>query len=465
MNRKIFILLPDGVGLRNFAFTRFYDIGISKDFDIVYWNNTVFDLSIMGFNEIRITHSKSHPITDIYKKAKVQVEINQSIKKTKDKVYKTYCFPFSYRDFKSTAKSSLVNLITFVNSSNIGLLKIRNRIKKEERKTLYYHQSLDTLKKNSPSIVFCTNQRHVATIAPILAAQDLGIPTATFIFSWDNLPKATMVVETDYYFVWSEYMKNELLFYYPFIKEEQIYITGTPQFEKHFDKSIVKEKNDFFKQYGLDIDKKYICFSGDDITTSPDDVQYLEDIAKGVLFLNSKGNKIGIIFRRCPVDFSNRYNSVLDKYSEIIVPIDPLWQQSGDSWSTVMPTLEDIELQINIIANSEFVINIASSMVFDFVAFKKPCLYINYDVENKKIKDWSTKKIYNFIHFRSMPTEDSVYWINNSNEIADTIEKMLRNDSQKVIKNAQKWFEKINQHPAELASSRIWEAIEEIIEN
>jgi hypothetical protein len=35
----------------------------------------------------------------------------------------------------------------------------------------------------------------------LLAAQQLGIPTATFIFSWDNLPKATMVVETDYYFV------------------------------------------------------------------------------------------------------------------------------------------------------------------------------------------------------------------------------------------------------------------------
>jgi hypothetical protein len=44
----------------------------------------------------------------------------------------------------------------------------------------------------------------------LLAAQQLGIPTATFIFSWDNLPKATMVVETDYYFV-GDHMKLELL--------------------------------------------------------------------------------------------------------------------------------------------------------------------------------------------------------------------------------------------------------------
>jgi hypothetical protein len=55
-------------------------------------------------------------------------------------------------------------------------------------------------------------------VAPLLAAQDLGIPTATFIFSWDNLPKATMVVEANYYFVWSHHMKRELLLYYPNIE-------------------------------------------------------------------------------------------------------------------------------------------------------------------------------------------------------------------------------------------------------
>ena len=38
-----------------------------------------------------------------------------------------------------------------------------------------------------------------------------------------------------------------------------------------------------------------------------------------------------------------------------------------------------------------------------------------------------------------------------------------KDDSEKVIKNAQKWFEKINLHPAEKASERIWNAIEKII--
>ena len=63
-----------------------------------------------------------------------------------------------------------------------------------------------------------------------------------------------------------------------------------------------------------------------------------------------------------------------------------------------------------------------------------------------------------------MPSKEAVFWINSPNEIAETIEKMLSHDSEKVIKNAQLWFEKINQHSPELASERIWDAIAKIID-
>jgi len=45
MKKKIFIFLPDGVGLRNFALTNFKQIGEANGFDITYWNNTPFLLN------------------------------------------------------------------------------------------------------------------------------------------------------------------------------------------------------------------------------------------------------------------------------------------------------------------------------------------------------------------------------------------------------------------------------------
>jgi len=463
MNKKVLILLPDGIGLRNFAFTKFLDYGKTLDYEVVFWNNTAFDFTEIDNKEIKIHNTKLHPFSNVLKIAKIQIGLNLFIKRTGDKVYDTYRFPFKTDDFKSKIKDIIVKLIIETNNSEKGIQRIEKTINWLERKTSYYNDCVKTLKEEKPAFVFCTNQRQVNAIAPLLAAQDLKIPTATFIFSWDNLPKATMIVNSDTYFVWSDFMKQEMLYYYPNISASQICITGTTQFEPHFDKSILIEREEFFKKYNLNKNKMYICFSGDDITTSPDDEQYLENVAYSVKKLNEKGNAIGIIFRRSPVDFSDRYDAVLHNYKDIIVAIDPLWKQNGETWNTVMPTADDLQLQVNIISHSAFVVNIASSMVFDFAALQKPCFYINYNSKNKKIENWNSQTIYNFVHFRSMPNKECVFWINNPDEIEDCIIKGMGNEAKNVIDNAKKWFEIINQHPPEKASERIWDAIEMIL--
>jgi hypothetical protein len=460
--KKIFLLLPDGLGLRNFGYTDFYKKSTEKDFEIVFWNNTTFPLANLGYPELKINHSKIHPLTDIYKKAKVQIEFNLNIKRTKDKVYNSYRFPFSYNGIKAAAKSTFVNLITITHSSKSGLLRIRKKINQNERKTLYYHQSLATLENEKPTMVFCTNQRHIATVAPLLAAKDLGIPTATFIFSWDNLPKATMVVEADYYFVWSNYMKDELLFYYPYIKLEQIIVTGSPQFEMHFDKNNLLTREAFFNQNGLDLTKKYICFSGNDETSSPDDPKYLEDIAKGVRELNAQGNNIAVIFRRSPVDFSNRFDYIIRKYADEVVFVNPLWDALSTSWDAILPTIEDNVLFSNLAEHTELVITIGSSTVFDFIAHKKPTGYLKYNQKIQSNSKWDIIKCYSFVHFRSMPSQEVVFWINSPEEMSTAILKAI-SDSEKTLEQAQNWFEIINQHPPEKASERIWNAIEIIL--
>ena len=121
-----------------------------------------------------------------------------------------------------------------------------------------------------------------------------------------------------------------------------------------------------------------------------------------------------------------------------------------------MPLPEDNTLLVNTIRHSELVINLGSSMVFDFAIFNKPCLYINYDVENKKEKDWSVNKIYQFVHFRSMPSREVVSWISDSQSIATLIEENL---SKKQNIEATEWLQKITCQPTPLASVRIWDFI------
>lgn len=461
--KKIFVFLPDGVGLRNFAFTNFNKFGKSKGFDIVYWNNTIFPLKEKyGYNEKTINYSKSNPLTDIFKRSRTKIELKQNYKKYSNRAYLSYVFPQSYKTLKTAVKSVLVDLISIVFNSNAGLIFIRKIISKLERKTNYYKRAKQQLELDQPDFVFCTNQRPLLGISPMLAAQDLEIPTATFIFSWDNLPKGTLAVETDFYFVWSNFMKDELIKYYSFISKKQVLVVGTPQFEPHFDTSLFLSRDVFYKMYNLDLNKKYICFSGDDITTSPYDQFYLEDIAKAVKNLNKKDYNLSIIFRRCPVDFSNRYDNVLKEYKDIIVPLNPEWEKYGEAWNTIMPTPNDLKLLVNTVLYSEAVINIGSSMVFDYTCHQKTCMFINYNNRMVDTKKWDINKIYKFIHFQSMPSKNCVYWVNSKDTIEDIIIKSL-NNSTSVTKKAKEWFKIINIENPEQASENIWKAINQII--
>lgn len=430
--------------------------------EVIFWNHTPFNLEKLGYKEIKL-EGRANAKTDLLKRAKIEAELNYFSRKFKDPVYQTYKFANSHQNLKAKIKTGIVQGLVATHKDEKGLQRLRIKMKSSERKGAYYQKCKEILQKEKPDLVFCTNQRPVNAIAPLTAAQDLKIPTSTFIFSWDNLPKATMVVETDYYFVWSEYMKAELLKYYPQIKESQVHITGTPQFEPHYNADLIQSREDFFKEHGLDYTKKYICFSGDDVTTSPDDPAYLYDLADAIQLLNAKGHNLKIIFRRCPVDFSDRYAKVLEGYKDIITSIAPIWKKNGENWNSISPTKEDLSLQINTILHSELVVNLGSSMIFDFAILKKSCLFLNYEVKDKIKADWSPKKVYNFVHFRSMPTGKEVFWLNSKEEIPATLEKALKNPKDKIEK-ARDWYKRINASPAEKASERIWEKLDKILD-
>ena len=257
-------------------------------------------------------------------------------------------------------------------------------------------------------------------------------------------------------------MKKELLFYYPYIKPEQISITGSPQFEGHFDATKLLVKEAFYAKYELDTTKEYICFSGDDITTSPNDAHYLKDTAETVKGLNDKGYNIGIIFRRCPVDFSDRYDAVIESFKDIIVPIDPKWKQSGSMWNAIMPTKEDTSLLVNTAEHTSLVINVGSSMVFDYVTHKKPCAFINYDSKERNHPTWTINNIYKYVHFKSMPNKKSVYWVNDKNDLAGIIEKAIKKDNNEVLEHARDWFNIIVDNPKD-ASKNIWKELNRIV--
>ncbi|MBD0833098.1 UDP-glycosyltransferase [Aestuariibaculum sediminum] len=463
MKKKVFVFFPDGVGLRNFAFTNFKTIGAQNGFDVVYWNNTVFDIeATFGFDEVRIENTATHPLLPQYTRARKRVELNLWTKKFKDDVYQTYKFPFNYKGIKNSLKSLLTKLLIGWYGSEKGIEKLRQKIEKLERTTSKYTYCKKQLKEHKPDLVFCTTQRATQAISALLAAKDLGIPVVTFVYSWDNVPKAMQVVETDYYCVWSDLMKAQMLQYYPYINESQIFVTGTPQFEPHFDKGLKEERTQFFKSHNLDLNKKYICYSGDDETTSPLDQYYLEDLVKAVRKLNADGYNLGVIYRKCPVDFTSRYDKVLFENKDVITVIDPIWKQIGKNWNTVLPDKEDFKLLYNVCEHTELVTNVCSSTVFDFVLHNKSCIYYNYEQPQLKKGIRDIGQNYKYVHFRSMPSKEAAVFCESKVDLEHLLKDIL-DDKLSNVEEGLKWFEIVAGSKPAMASESIWEVINKLI--
>ena len=135
MKKKVFVFFPDGVGLRNFAFTDFKSIGENMGFDITYWNNTVFSLKDnLGFNELKIKNHQIHPLTSLYSRARKHAELNVSRDRFHDAVYPTYKFPFSFKGLKNTFKSLYVKWLIGFNSSEKGIERLRKKIRTKKPK-------------------------------------------------------------------------------------------------------------------------------------------------------------------------------------------------------------------------------------------------------------------------------------------------------------------------------------------
>lgn len=451
---KILILVPDGVGVRNYLFSSFTSGLLKTGNEVLIYHK----LSKSAINEIKknkpeiknfkeIPNFVEKPKARLFRELLTYARLLRNEKVLQNKTILKFWNP-SKKGVKKKFLYFISEMLGSVFSKSYLFIKKGDKLYENEiSKSKMIKQVKATLLNYNPDIVLNLHQRSPLTAPIITEARNLNFKTATVIFSWDNVPKARLISRYDYYYVWSELMKNELKLLYPEILNSQINIVGTPQFEFYFNEEFYYTKDCFFKTYNLDLNKKTLCFSGND-SSSPYEANYLNDICEELMKLDDN-KRPQLIFRRSPVDKSDRFDEILNKYKELVVSIDPDWRvEKGNdaSFSSSYPSYNDIKLLVNTIKYSDLAVNLGSTMALDAAVLDKPCLYLNYNPTinpNFKVED-----VYEFQHFRSMNNIEAVGWINNKNEISSKIIEGL-NYPNKVAKDRKEWLNKIIKHPLE----------------
>ena len=457
--KNVLLLIQSGYSARNFILSGFTN---HPDFEFTFWSDQDY-IEQYGIDHklIKLPEHDYNTKTNFLQKVKNRAELFFNVKRTKNKDYLFYLVGIYKRgSFRKRLKVFLTNVMAKRYASAKGIQKLDKPFYKSIRESSYYKECKAQLEETQPDLVFCTHQRASVAVAPMLAARDLGLKTICFVHSWDNVPKGVQLVKADTYFVWSDYMKNEMMSHYPFIASNQIKVTGTPQFVCYFDDEYRWTREDFLQQFDLDPAKEYILFSGNDKTTSPNDPVYLSDVCKAVKELNKEEDHYRVLFRPNPIDRNEGFDAVLDQYKELVTEIKPDWFGSDVFlWNKGGPNKKDVALLVNTILHSELVVNMGSTMALDSAILGKPACYIKYDVESNF--NWTVNRTYRFIHFNMIKDIDPVFWIQQKSEVLTVLKNALKNKEEKK-EGRQQWIQRATELPIDETIPRMWSFLKEL---
>lgn len=454
--KHVVLVIPDGVGIRNFVYGNLIDT-LQKDSIKVSILHKFSEAEVtilksstwQGIQWISMPAYKEGFWERIFRVAKIYAQLYWFFEEDKNWI------AIKTRKLGASFSGKLANLLSQFIGNIFGNAAGAQRLDRWHQSQVFKNNLLNdfvTLIKNlQPSVIFCSHQRAPSAVPCMVAGMSLQIPTITFIYSWDNLPKGRMAVKADYYFVWSEHMAGELQKYYPEISETQIKIVGSPQFEPYFDERLKLPRKEFLNSIGVLSDKAIVCYSGCDLYTSPFDQYYLKDIADAIQTIDQAERPI-LIFRPVPGDNLKRYEEVLSQHPNIILT-KPIWEQSLN-WANILPFKEDTSLLVNTVAHSDIVINLGSTVSFDFSIYNKPALYINYDNDHVDKNAWSIDYYYQVPHFKMVKKLNPIKWINSKLEIAPRIVESLANPYEKK-NEIEVWKKSLLHQPMDKASDRI----------
>lgn len=430
-NKSIGIVVTDGVGFRNFILSEFPD-AIIKQFEkgIIYscLPESAYPEAIRKqFRIIELDVFKEGTFTGFLRKTKELAHLYLNRKDNfgiQDNLKANWNPKFTKRGLL-TRVAFLIASLLHTEKWILTFTKWQMQSIRNHRVTLNYKSLLEA---DKPDVLFFTHQRPPFVAPMIVAAEQLGIPKAAFIFSWDNIAsKGRMAGNFDHYIVWSELMKQELLQFYPSISDAQVHIGGTPQFEPYVMPKYQTTVETFYHRFQVDQLQSTICFSCGDISTSKNDELYISTIADAILN-KSIQKDVNFIVRTSPAEAPDRFYSLASQYPFITWNY-PDWvyalEGHPEPWTQRIPTEQDVKDLRALLEYCDVNINMCSTMSLDFMQFDKPV--INPVFGNGTNGLYDDQRFLKYAHYERVANSGAVTIVKNKEELIAAMNDALTN--------------------------------------
>jgi len=272
-----------------------------------------------------------------------------------------------------------------------------------------------------PDLVFSSNPTRSQEYPFLKYSEQLGITTIGMIKSWDTiLTKGYIPVPLDYYLTWNQTMKSDLVRLHN-LNEEDVEVTGVPQFDVYATKNINFNREEFLKQFGLLHNKKTILLATSSPqlgVSEPAIVDYL-----GQCFENDTSlNNVQLLVRLHPHDDMSRYEHINYPNVSIYVPGRP----GASTHNQRFLDPDFLNHLRDMLFSSDIVMNTASTTSIEAAALDKPIINLAFDME--KTSYWfSCQRYYEFEHYKPVVESGAVKLANSPDELITLILRYLDN--------------------------------------
>ncbi len=464
MGKKLGVVITDGVGYRNYILSNFLEVATNSFKEVVIYSGLkkeVYDLD--SFQNVSVSE------LEVYRESR-KTWLYRKLNETAH-LYKHRSF-FGIRDTiqivkpKGYSKRAILNrIIRFISyffHSERVMKKYQSWIYKSFSKNNVTQDYIKLLEKDKPDVLFFTHQRPPYIAPLVYAANKRNIKTCSFIFSWDNLAsKGRIPALFDSFLVWSNLMKEELEYFYPSVKRDQIFTVGTPQFEPYIMDAYKSSKATFYENFQLDPEKKTICFSCGDTSTGANDPLAIEIIATAILD-GKIDEPVNLLVRTSPADDGSRFEDSIKKFP-FISWNKPKWiltrENHVEQWSQRVPLEEDVKDLRSILEYADLSINMCSTMSLDFMIFDKPV--INQVLGSEDNGLFFDQKFLNYAHYKKVVDSNAVLIARSKDELIDMINRSLRSPEEKEKERKEILGIEIGK-PLEGTSQRIVDSLQEL---
>lgn len=225
----------------------------------------------------------------------------------------------------------------------------------------------------------------------LLAARDLGIPTLGCILSFDNLTSRSVLPVFDWYAVWNDRMRHQVLTLYPGRRPDRIHITGTPQFDFHVQPAFRPPRARVLETLGFAPDERYIVYATNSTYFTPSEPRLVRAFAHAAAAHRELRNH-RIVVRPHPLDDFARWESVTRTCPNVAIRLP--W---GPAQGPFTPD-EQARL-IGLLLHADVCLNTASSISLDAAAVDTPVVCVTFAGQRGGEEDRLCRDIYHTEHY------------------------------------------------------------------